>query len=325
MRAIALLAVTSFVAGTSLGEPCARAEDRATEEARQHFLKGQQFFDVGRWDEAADEFEKAYATRSDPVFIYNMAQSFRRKGDTKRALDLYKNYLILAPKSTQRAEVEDRIQTLQKQLDAAAEAARAAPVAEPPVVEPAPVAPPPTAAPTAPQPPPSGGVPAGPVAAPPVSAASAPAALEPTQPTDPGPAVPQPEHAAPSPDQSAAPSPVQVEDVLLPPNPGRGLRVAGVLVGAVGLASIGAGIVFGAQASSYSDSVQTRAVFDPSADKQGKRYETLQWVSFGVGGGLLVTGAVLYGVGVLSARTVRVALAPAPIPGGAALCARGMF
>ena len=137
MRAkVALFVFAGLSLGVSLSAGPVCAADAATEEARQHFLKGQQLFDVGRWDDAADEFEKAYATRGDPIFIYNMAQAYRRKGETKRALDLYKNYLMKAPKSPQREEVEERIRALQKQLEEAEYAVK--PPAQGPANSPAP-------------------------------------------------------------------------------------------------------------------------------------------------------------------------------------------
>ena len=88
---LGLLASVVLVSGILSAE--AHAADPASEEARKHFQIGQDFFDVGRWDEAAAEFERAYALRKDPTLLYNMAQAYRRKGDAKRAIDLYKNYL----------------------------------------------------------------------------------------------------------------------------------------------------------------------------------------------------------------------------------------
>ena len=123
MRAAFLVFVAVLPAIATPARP-AVAADAATEEARGHFLKGQQLFDVGRWDEAAAEFEQAYAARNDPIFIYNMAQAFRRKGDAKRALELYKNYLIKAPRSPQRPEVEERIDALQKQVEEAEQSSK---------------------------------------------------------------------------------------------------------------------------------------------------------------------------------------------------------
>lgn len=301
--------------------------DSATEEARQHYLKGNQFFDVGRWDEAAEEYEKGYTIKSDPSFLYNMAQAFRRKGDAKRAIDLYKNYLIKAPSSPQRADVEERIRVLQKQLDDA-EAMRTQGTVPPALVAPTPMPPPgattsaPTYAPIPTTPTPASaqtdyGAPPSPpalVTAPPPEATMA--------------ARPAPT-PAPLPGYAPAPAPVVLAQTTAatepPPSPGRGLRVAGITCGLGGAAFVGAGIVFGALTKSVSDSVQNGDVFNPSDDDRGKLYESLQWVSYGVGAGLLVTGAVLYGIGAVHGARANVAVAPAVLPGGAGISAGGTF
>jgi tetratricopeptide (TPR) repeat protein len=308
MRAkLALLVSASLVVGLVLHVRVARGDDAATEEAREHFRKGQQFFDVGRWDEAASEFEKAYAIRSDPTFLFNMAQAYRRKGDAKRAIDLYKNYLIKAPKSPQRAEVEERIKALQQQLEEAGYAVKPPPPATPPAA-PAP-APIPTPA---------------PVLAPAPVPAFAPAAY----PTAASPAPPvEPSYAPPAPLPQPAPIYVQTQATPAPPatQPGQGLRIAGIITGAAGLAAVTAAIICGAEAKAYSDSIEKGTRFDPNIANTGKLFETMEWVSYGVGAVLLATGAVLYGFGAASANSPSVALAPTVLPGGAGVSAQGAF
>ena len=128
-RAFRAVKGLSFLLATSvlvLASP-ARGDDSATEQARQCYETGTQQYDLGHWDDAIREFEKAYQLRPDPSFLYNLAQAYRRKGDTKRALDLYRNYLAKIPKSPQRAEIEERIKTLQKQIDEEASAKSAPP------------------------------------------------------------------------------------------------------------------------------------------------------------------------------------------------------
>jgi tetratricopeptide (TPR) repeat protein len=307
----ALLVFVGLSAGVLAPARVAWAADTATEEAKQHFLKGQQLFDVGRWDEAAEAFEKAYSMKGDPTFIYNMAQAYRRKGDAKRALDLYKNYLIKAPKAAQRPEVEERIRVLQKQVEetdyqtrSAAQNAPAPVVVPPPAPSPAPAAPAPTPV-------------AAPAPAPAPAPSAAPTAVNPS-------AAPLP--AAPSDGYPGQPSVVQAEAAPPPvAAPGRGLRVAGVVLGISGVALVGAGIFFGAEAKSYSDRVETASLFNPNFEDRGKLYETLQWVGYGVGAGLVATGAVLYGLGVVAAKSPAVALAPTVFPGGAGLSAQGVF
>jgi tetratricopeptide (TPR) repeat protein len=293
---VASFALAALVIGAGFPSGLARAADTSKEEARQHYRKGEQLFDVGRWDEAAAEFEQAYALKSDPIFIYNMAQAYRRKGEAKRALELYKNFLIKAPNTPKRAEVEERIAALQEQVEQANRAAKSAAPAPAKAAEAAPAPPPlppPAAAPAPPPLPPPAAAPAPPPLPPP---AAAPAQVE-------APAAPVPATSS----------------------PGRGLRVTGIVLGAAGVAFVGAGLFFSLETDDYNNSVQTARVYQPNLDDRGKVYNTLQWVGYGLGAGLLATGAILYGVGASSAKTGAVALAPALLPGGAGVSAQGAF
>jgi hypothetical protein len=112
----ATLFVLGFAVGLTAAPSSARAEDRATKEARQHARNAKQYFDLGQWDEAIAEYREAYRLRSDPAFLFNIAQSYRRKGDLQPALDLYKNYLIENPSTPKRADIEKRIQTLEEEM-----------------------------------------------------------------------------------------------------------------------------------------------------------------------------------------------------------------
>ncbi len=96
------------------------AADANVEAARQHYAKAVQFYDLGRFQEAIGEFEAAYAAKPDPALLYNLAQSARRLGDNKRAIDLYKNFLMHVPGTPKRAEVERRIEELQALVNQAA-------------------------------------------------------------------------------------------------------------------------------------------------------------------------------------------------------------
>lgn len=326
---VALLVLAGFFAGTLALPRVARGGDSAAEEVKQHFFKGQQFFDVGRWDDAAEEFEKAYSLKGDPTFIYNMGQAYRRKGDAKRALDLYKNYLIKAPRSPQRAEVEERIRGLQKQLEEAEYQVKpvtqipVAPSATSPATSPA--AAPPAPAPVVPAPAPN---PAPAPAPAPIPSSTAPAPVQGQATYAPAAAPSAPVNGYPPAAYQPQPSYVRAEatpPALATATPGHGLRVTGVVLGITGVALVGAGIFCGAEAASYSHSVETGSVFNPSFQDRGKLYETLQWVGYGVGAGLVATGAALYGIGVVAGKAPAVALAPSVFPGGAGLGAQGVF
>jgi hypothetical protein len=111
-----------------------------------------------------------------------------------------------------------------------------------------------------------------------------------------------------------------------PASPGRGLRVAGIVCGAVGLASIGTGVYFYARAKAYSDRVSSARTWNSSDYQAGKDAETMQWVFYGIGAGATITGAVLYLVGRLaSVGPVNVSVAPILVPGAAGIGAQGVF
>ena len=288
----------------------ARGNESATEKAREHYETGTKQYDLGHWDESIREFEKAYELRPDPSFLYNLAQAYRRKGDAKRALDLYRNYLVKVPKSPQRAEIEERIEILQKQIDDAA-SPKPAPAGLEPTVAPAVPAPGPAAVPAAAEAPAASSPQAGSVLTPPATAS---------------PSAQLPDQAAPA--ASGGPAPTVAEASATAPAPrGRGLRIAGIVCGAVGVVELGLGVGYGLKARSLSNKVASATTFNPSDDSAGLRDEKLQWSFYG--GAILVgaVGAVLYYYGVRAARTTPSAVSLAPVlgPGTAGLSAMGVF
>jgi hypothetical protein len=121
-----------------------------------------------------------------------------------------------------------------------------------------------------------------------------------------------------------APAPAPAPVVVSPQpvdeaRPGSRLRKAGVVLGALGVAAVGAGVVFGVMMKSKEDEIdrQTRApgyvdapeVKGPFAD--GKRYETLQFVGYGVGAVALIAGTACYVLG--ARREARAQLTVAPL------------
>jgi tetratricopeptide (TPR) repeat protein len=286
-----LIASAFSAALTALPAP-ARADDEQTEQARKHYQKGKQFFDLGQWDDAIAEYREAYKLRSDSAFLFNLAQAYRRKGDLQPALDLYKNYLIANPNSPMRSDIEKRIKTLEKEM-------KHRPPATPLV---APTVPPPATAQTAPEP------------APAVPLAPAPVAPAPTTASLVGPAGSVGNVAQP------APAPATTSS-------GHGLRVAGVVCGAAGLASIATAIYFYSRAASLSDRLSTSDTPSSSDYQAGKNAETMQWVFYGVGAGALVAGSMLYYLGWphSSAGPAATAVAPLLGPGLTGLSAQGTF
>lgn len=103
----------------------ARAQDEQTEKARSHFEKGTAFYNLARFKEALVEFEAGYLQKSDPIFLYNIAQCHRQMNNPTEALRFYRTYLRNAPKAPNRADVERRISDLEA-LQAEQEKARSA-------------------------------------------------------------------------------------------------------------------------------------------------------------------------------------------------------
>ncbi|HTJ41765.1 MAG TPA: hypothetical protein VL463_06695 [Kofleriaceae bacterium] len=88
-----------------------------------------------------------------------------------------------------------------------------------------------------------------------------------------------------------------VAPVPSPSSPGKGLRVAGLATGAVGVVSLGVGIAFGAKASSISDELSKADTFDQARYQEGKDANRNMYVFTGVGAAALVAGGVLYYLG----------------------------
>ncbi|HEY6475551.1 MAG TPA: tetratricopeptide repeat protein, partial [Polyangia bacterium] len=74
--------------------PASAAQSSA---ARKAYEEATAAFGLGRYAEAADRYEKAFSLHPDPALLYNAAQAFRLAGNSKRALELYRNYLRLYP------------------------------------------------------------------------------------------------------------------------------------------------------------------------------------------------------------------------------------
>ncbi|MDZ4693746.1 MAG: tetratricopeptide repeat protein [Deltaproteobacteria bacterium] len=110
-------------------------DDVATTESKGHFQAGTTHYNLGRFEDAIGEYRKAYELKNDPVFLFNIAQSYRQLGHAERALFFYRRYLSTAPESPHRNDVQTRIDELEKQIKATPAArAEADPIAMPPSV-----------------------------------------------------------------------------------------------------------------------------------------------------------------------------------------------
>ncbi len=86
------------------------------EAARDHYAAANKAFNLARYDDAIREFEAAYQAVEDPAFIYNLAQAHRLAGHLEQAIRFYRNYLRLDPATSMRADIEARIQEMERTL-----------------------------------------------------------------------------------------------------------------------------------------------------------------------------------------------------------------
>src|SRR5689334_607812 len=109
LAVVVLLGVLSAASG-------ARADDRA--EARAHYDKATAAYALGRYADAASEFEQSFALKPDPALLYNAAQSYRLAGKKERALELYRNYRRVYGRRAEHApDVDRHIVELEKAID----------------------------------------------------------------------------------------------------------------------------------------------------------------------------------------------------------------
>jgi tetratricopeptide (TPR) repeat protein len=125
-------------------------------DAKEVYEQATVAFGLGRYAEAARKYEEAFSLRPDSAPLYSAAQSYRLAGNKQRALELYRNCLLLYPGFANAEDARGQIATLQKEIDGEKPVAVSAPPPPPappsPPPPPAPVAAPPAAPPSAPPP-----------------------------------------------------------------------------------------------------------------------------------------------------------------------------
>jgi tetratricopeptide (TPR) repeat protein len=96
------------------------ASDADLARAKQLHKEAARHFDLGEFQPAMDDFRESYRLTGDPVFLFNIAQCYRKLGNAQDALTFYQTYLRREPNAANRDEVERRIKELGKQEPAAA-------------------------------------------------------------------------------------------------------------------------------------------------------------------------------------------------------------
>ena len=138
LRVSALRAALVLVLVSAAWSAHAAPDDAATlkrkADAKLHYDTALRKYDIGKFDEAAQEFQAAYELIGDPKILYNVGQAYRFANNPERALFFYRNFLRREENSPRRAEVERRITELTEAMakqKSAAEAPPTGPIRDP--------------------------------------------------------------------------------------------------------------------------------------------------------------------------------------------------
>jgi hypothetical protein len=104
-----------------------------------------------------------------------------------------------------------------------------------------------------------------------------------------------------------------------------GLRLAGVVAGVLGGASVATAVLFNLKANSMANDLNKPEGYDLDKVSQRKDQETLSWIGYGVGAAFLTGGAILLYLGYRGDDSHRVGLTPSVAPGQAGLSVQGAF
>ena len=110
IRTVVTIVVTLLFVGSAAGDPAERA-------AKRHFDRGQKLFNLGKFDEALDEYQQAYDAKPIPDFLFNIGQCHRNLNNYDAAIFSFKKFLKLSPDAENRDQVEEYIADLEAEQE----------------------------------------------------------------------------------------------------------------------------------------------------------------------------------------------------------------
>ena len=145
-------------------EARAQLSSQQKQEIHVHYQQATRAYDLGKYQEAVDEYQKVYEIDGDPVMLYNIAQAYRLNDQPQESIHFYRRYLQRSPEARNKEDVERKITAMEKLIEERRKAAalvappppktEVKPVAVPEPATPTPVVPAVVAAPPPPPPPP---------------------------------------------------------------------------------------------------------------------------------------------------------------------------
>jgi tetratricopeptide (TPR) repeat protein len=115
---VALLFVVVFVVAArparAQDAPPPKLTDAQKRQTTEHYERATKYYNVGKYAEAITEYQAAYLISADPRMLYNIAQCHRLSNQPEEAARFFKNFLRNAPNTSLRADVEKKIEDMER-------------------------------------------------------------------------------------------------------------------------------------------------------------------------------------------------------------------
>src|SRR5437763_12748021 len=103
----AVLLVALLVAAPRAAE--AQMTQQQKDEIKLHYQRATRAYDLQKYQEAIDEYQKAYEIGGDPPMLYNIGHAYRLADQPNDAIRYYRRYLQRSPNARNREDVERKI------------------------------------------------------------------------------------------------------------------------------------------------------------------------------------------------------------------------
>ena len=107
----------ALLAASLTSSVAAQAADQGKGDAKRLYEEATAAFGLGRYAEAAQRYEGAFALKPDPALLYDAAQAYRLAGNKVRALELYRNYLRLYPDRSNADDARNHVAALRRAIE----------------------------------------------------------------------------------------------------------------------------------------------------------------------------------------------------------------
>jgi tetratricopeptide (TPR) repeat protein len=113
VSSLRVLVLVGALAGVAHADGDVQVDAAAQAKADVFFQKGQQDYESGKFQAAIELFKDAYELVHDPIYLFNIAQSYRKAADCTNAADYYNQYLTASPTAENAAAVRGLLRELE--------------------------------------------------------------------------------------------------------------------------------------------------------------------------------------------------------------------